>query len=100
MPGGFRCSAFLGPRKEIASLQHERATFSTFEPAADCIFPVSSVKRQFPDVVSARTRTPCGLSRSDSLQRLAKIGAMPGFLCKAFFEKGENDDFLAHESLR
>jgi len=99
-PGGFRGFSFFRPWEEIASLQNEGSMLATFKPAAHGVLPVRSVKRLFPNVVAPARGAPGSLFRGDPLQRLAQVRAVPGLLCVSLVEKGQDDRFIAHESLQ
>src|SRR5690349_7886904 len=86
-PGGFRCVALLRTQEEIATLQHKRASLSAFDPATRHIFPISSVQRQFPDIVASRSRAPGGLHNRNAFEGLLQIWSMPGFFLVRFVEQ-------------
>src|SRR4029077_9834831 len=55
------------------------------------ILPVRRMQHHFPDVVPARSGTPCGLLCGYSLDGLLKVWSMPGLFLIGFVQQGENE---------
>src|SRR5258705_9062619 len=66
-----------GPQEPVAALERERPALLARQSAADGIFPIRRVHRQFPDVVPPWARPPCGLAGGHSANRAEKRGTMP-----------------------
>ena len=98
-PGGFGGFAFFRPGKKIAALQNERAAFAAFHSAPHCIFPINSVQRHLPNIMTAKSRTPRGLLNRHTFDRLPQVRAVPGFFLVAFVQQSEHKPFGLHAIL-
>jgi|SRR5580704_5739726 hypothetical protein len=78
-----------GALEEVASRKHERAALLTRDATPRHVLPIRRVKRQFPNIVTARSRTPRRLGRRNAANRAGEVRTMPGFLVERLVQQLE-----------
>ena len=78
-----------GGIKPIIPFQRKGTTLFTEQSPPHRVFPVGSMQRHFPDIVSLRLRTPNDIRDGKSTERTSKIGPVPGFPVEGLIDQSE-----------
>ena len=76
-----------GALEEVAPGKDERAALLARDAASYYVLPISSVKCQFPNIVTAWSRTPRRLGRRHATNRAGQVRTMPRFLVERLFQQ-------------
>src|SRR5437870_1140296 len=85
----FLANVPVGPLEPVAPFQCERAALRVEKPSPHGIFPVRAVDNNLPNIVAILPRSPCSFLGSQSTNRAAEIGTVPGFLGVTFSNEGQ-----------